>query len=305
MTPLGAAAFTFAPLQLAPAAASVLLYARRVRTLAPTARAVPRAKQAAFYSGVALIVAVLVSPLSSLSEELFFAHMIEHLAIADLGALLLVVGLTGPVLAPILRIGLFDRLRAAAHPLVALPLWAIDLYAWHVPALHEAALRHDGVHALQHLCFIFFGANVWMCLFGPLPTPPWFGTAWKAGYIVAVRLVGAALANAFLFGGGAFYHAYAPGEALHHISPSDDQVVAGSIMMVEESLLTIGLFCWLFLKAAGENDARQELLDLATRLGVPLTPERAARAVAAGRGAELRARIERDAAAATPPTTTP
>jgi putative membrane protein len=289
----GAASFQFAPLQLAPAAVSVALYAKRVATLRGTPRAVPRARQWAFYSGVALIVAVLVSPLASLSEELFWAHMVEHLVIADLGALLLVLGLTGPLLAPILRIGLFDRLRFLAHPLVALPLWALDLYAWHVPALHEAALHHDGVHALQHLCFIFFGANVWMCLFGPLPQPAWFGTAWKAGYIIAVRLCGAVLANAFLFGGRAFYDAYAPGEAAHGLSPSSDQVVAGSIMMVEESLLTIGLFCWLFLRAARENDERQELLDLAAARGVDLTPERAGRAVAAGRGGELRARIER------------
>jgi hypothetical protein len=196
--------------------------------------------------------------------------MIEHLAIADLGALLIVVGLTGPVLAPILRIGLFDRLRVLAHPLVALPLWAIDLVAWHVPVLHNAALHHDGVHALQHLCFIFFGANVWMCLFGPLPKPTWFGTGWKAGYIVIVRLVGAALANAFLFGGDAFYSAYAAGERAHGISGTDDQVVAGAIMMIEESLLTIGLFCWLFLRAARENDERQELLDLAAERGVEL-----------------------------------
>jgi putative membrane protein len=283
--------FTFAPLQLAPAAVTAALYWRRVRTLQGTPRAVPRWRQAAFYSGVGLIVAVLVSPLSSLSEELFWAHMVEHLAIADLGALLIVVGLTGPVLAPILRIGLFDRLRVLAHPLVALPLWATDLMLWHVPALHEAALRHDGVHALQHLCFIFFGANVWMCLFGPLPKPTWFGTGWKAGYIIMVRLVGAALANAFLFGGSAFYDAYAPGEAAHGISGADDQVVAGAIMMVEESLLTIGLFCWLFLRAARENDERQELLDLAAAHGVELTTERATRAVQAGRGAELRARI--------------
>lgn len=292
-----AAAFTFAPLQIAPALVSVALYARRVHTLRGTPRAVPAGRQAAFYAGVGLIVAVLVSPLATLSEELFYAHMIEHLVIADLGALLLVVGLTGPVLAPILRIGLFDRLRVLAHPLVALPLWALDLYLWHVPALHEAALTHDGVHALQHICFIFFGANVWMCLFGPLPTPAWFGTGWKAGYIVAVRLVGAALANAFLFGGDAFYDAYAPGEAAHGVAPGDDQVIAGSIMMVEESLLTIGLFCWLFLRAARENDERQELLDLASSRGVALTPERAARAVAAGRAQELRARIERDAGA--------
>ena len=305
MTLLAAATFTFAPLQLAPAAASAALYWRRVRTLRGTPRAVPRLRQWSFYSGVALIAAVLVSPLATYSEELFWAHMVEHLVIADLGALLLVLGLTGPLLAPILRIGLFDRLRVLAHPLVALPLWAIDLYVWHIPALHEAALHHDGVHALQHLCFIFFGANVWMCLFGPLPTPAWFGTGWKAGYIVAVRLVGAALANAFLFGGDAFYPAYGPGEAAHGLSPATDQVVAGSIMMVEESLLTIGLFCWLFLRAARENDERQELLDLASARGVPLTDERAGRAVAAGRGRELRARIERDAHAGSSSATTP
>jgi cytochrome c oxidase assembly factor CtaG len=221
--------------------------------------------------------------------------MVEHLVIADLGALLLVLGLTGPVLAPILRIGLFDRLRVLAHPLVAFPLWAVDLYLWHVPALHEAALHHDGVHALQHLCFVFFGANVWMCLFGPLPMPPWFGTVWKAGYILAVRLVGAALANALLFGGSAFYDAYAAGEAAHGLASDADQVAAGAIMMVEESLLTIGLFCWLFLRAAREGDERQELLDLASARGVALTPERAARAVAAGRAGELRERIEHEA----------
>jgi putative membrane protein len=290
-----AAGFQFAPLQLAPALISALLYARRVATLHGTPRAVPRIRQAAFYAGLVVIAGVLVSPLASLSEELFWAHMAEHLIIADAGALLLVLGLTGPVLAPILRIGLFDRLRVLAHPLVALPLWAIDLYAWHVPVLQEAALHHDGIHALQHLCFIFFGANVWMALFGPLPMPAWFGTGWKAGYIVAVRLVGAALANAFLFGGSAFYGAYAAGEAAHGLTPADDQVAAGAVMMVEESLLTIALFCWLFLRAARESDERQQLLDLASASGVALTSDRAGRAVAAGRAGELRARIEREA----------
>jgi cytochrome c oxidase assembly factor CtaG len=291
---IAAAAFQFSPLQVAPAVVAVVLYARRTATLRGTPRAVPAIRQWAFYAGVGLIVAVLVSPLAGLAEELFWAHMVEHLVIADIGALLLVLGLTGPVLAPILRIGLFDRLRVLAHPLVALPLWAADLYLWHVPGLHEVAVRHDGVHALQHLCFVFFGANVWMCLFGPLPMPAWFGTGWKAAYILAVRLAGAVLANALMFGGSAFYGVYAAGEAAHHLAPDSDQVAAGAVMMVEESLLTIGLFCWLFLRAAREGDERQELLDLATARGVPLTAERAARAVAAGRGGELRERIERE-----------
>ena len=56
--------------------------------------------------------------------------------------------------------------------------------------------------------------------------------------------------------------------------------------------MTIGLLGWLFLRAAREADERQELLDLARAHGVELTEQRAARAVAAGRGDELRERID-------------
>jgi hypothetical protein len=62
-------------------------------------------------------------------------------------------------------------------------------------------------------------------------------------------------------------------------------------MMVEESLLTLGLFCWLFLRAAKESEERQDLLDWARANGIELSESRAARAVAAGRGAELKRRL--------------
>ena len=64
-------------------------------------------------------------------------------------------------------------------------------------------------------------------------------------------------------------------------------------MMIEESLLTLGLLCWLFLRAARESEERQELLDLAARRDVALDERRVARAVTAGRGRELRARVLR------------
>jgi cytochrome c oxidase assembly factor CtaG len=283
---------TFAPLQLLPATISGVLYALRAHHLENTPRAVPRWRQACFYSGLTLTVVTLASPLSHISDELFFAHMVEHLILGDICALLLVLGLTGPLLAPVLRIRFFDRMRVLTHPLVALPLWAINLYAWHLTSLHEAAVRHSGVHALQHLLFITLGANMWMCLFGPLPKPAWFGNLAQLGYIIAVRLVGAILGNIFVFGGNAFYEVYAKGEASWHISPTADQNVAGAIMMVEGSILTIFLFAWLFNKSARESDERQELLELAQARGYELTEQRAARAVAAGRGADLRARIE-------------
>jgi cytochrome c oxidase assembly factor CtaG len=281
-----------APLQLLPATIAGVLYALRAHALRSTPRAVPTIRQASFYGGLVLIVATLTLS-GSLSGELFAAHMAEHLLIADLGALLLVLGLTGPLLAPVLRIRFFDRLRVLAHPAAAFPLWALDLYLWHLPALHEAAVRHEGVHALQHLAFVAFGANMWMALLGPLPKPAWFGNLARLVYVIAVRLTGAVLGNVFVFGGTVFYDVYAAGERAHGISPGADQNAAGAIMMIEGSLLTLGLFAWLFLRSAREGDERQELLDLAAARGVELSDARAARAVAAGRGAELRERIER------------
>jgi putative membrane protein len=281
-----------APLQLLPATIAGVLYALRVHALRGTPRSGPAARQASFYGGLVMIVATLTLT-GSLSGELFAAHMAEHLLIADLGALLLVLGLTGPVLAPVLRIRLIDRLRVLAHPAVAFPLWALDLYLWHVPALHEAAVRHEGVHALQHLGFVLFGANMWMALLGPLPKPAWFGNLARLVYVIAVRLTGAVLGNVFVFGGAVFYDVYAAGERAHGLTPGGDQNAAGAIMMIEGSLLTLGLFAWLFLRSAREGEERQELLDLAHARGVELEEARAARAVAAGRGAELRRRIER------------
>jgi cytochrome c oxidase assembly factor CtaG len=143
------------------------------------------------------------------------------------------------------------------------------------------------------MSFVFFGANMWMALLGPLPKPAWFGNLAKLVYVIAVRLTGAILGNVFVFGGHAFYDVYAAGERAHGISALGDQNAAGAIMMIEGSFLTIGLFAWLFARTAREGEERQELLDLAQARGVELSDARAARAVAAGRGAELRRRIER------------
>jgi cytochrome c oxidase assembly factor CtaG len=278
-------------LQLLPATITGILYALRVHHLAGTPREVPGWRRACFFGGLALIV-VTVTSMGSLADELFWAHMVEHLVMGDLGTLLLVLGLTGPVLAPVLRIGFFDRLRVLAHPLVAFPLWAVNLYFWHVPLFHEAAVRHDVVHATQHFCFVAFGFNMWMALLGPLPKPAWFGNLARLFYIIAVRITGAILGNVFVFGGHVFFSVYAAGERAHGISPGADQNAAGAVMMIEGSLLTLVLFGWLFARTAREGEERQELLELAAARGVELSEARAARAVAAGRGAELRRRIE-------------
>jgi cytochrome c oxidase assembly factor CtaG len=268
-----------------------LPYHARVRTLAEHRRAVPGWRQACFAAGLVTLAIALSAPVDSLADELLVAHMVEHLVIGDLSALLIVLGLTGPLLAPLLRVRWLSPLRIFAHPLVALPAWTISFYVWHLPALYQAALRHDIIHGLQHACFLAFGIAVWMALLGPLPKPAWFGNAARLAYIIVVRLAGTVLANVLIFSGTVLYPIYRTGDGQWHISPMGDQIAAAGVMMVEESVLTIALFCWLFLKVAREADQRQRLVEAAAARGIDLDEQRAARAVAAGRGEELWERL--------------
>jgi cytochrome c oxidase assembly factor CtaG len=274
--------WTFEPYQLVPTAIVALLYAKRVRTLRGRGTPVPAWRRWIFWLGIALVVLALASPIDAFGEDEFlFIHMVQHVLLGDLAPLCFVVGLTGPVLRPVLRIALVNRLRVLTHPLVALPLWAVDLYGWHVPFMYEAALRHDSIHALEHICFFTFGGLMWAPVLETLPAPEWFGTAFKLGYIGGVRVLETVLGNVFLWSGTVFYPFYVHAHPRWGISPLHDQALAGTVMMVEGSIVTLAALAWLFLRLAAEGELRQELLERG------LDPRAVQRAVRYGRGQEL------------------
>src|SRR5207302_11213854 len=139
------------PLQLAPTLLAAVAYLRRTRALARRGQPVPGWRQFLFGLGVALVVAALNSPIDALGEEhFFFVHMCQHVLLGDLAPLCFVAGLTGPVLRPVLALRPVEKLRVLTHPFVALPLWAVDLYVWHIPFLYDAAVHHTAIHALEH-----------------------------------------------------------------------------------------------------------------------------------------------------------
>jgi putative membrane protein len=172
-----------------------------------------------------------------------------------------VLGLTGPILRPVLSLPGVLRLRFLLHPLVALPVWAASLYIWHIPFLYQAALHHSAVHALEHFCFFAFGAVMWAPVVEVLPGPEWFGTGAKLGYVLLVRLVETILGNVFIWSGKVFYPFYEHPVNQWGISALSDQQIAGAAMMVEGSIVTLGVLAWLFLKMAQESELRQRLLE--------------------------------------------
>ncbi len=273
--------WTFEPLQLIPTIAVAALYLRRTRTLAARGQPVPVWRRVSFWTGIALVVLALNSPIDALGEEhFFFMHMLQHVIIGDLAPLCFVAGLTGPILRPVLAIKWVEPLRVLTHPLVALPVWAVNLYLWHVPFLYDAALHHSSVHALEHFLFFTCGCLIWEPVLETLPAPAWFGTGVKIGYLVTIRLVETVLGNVFMWSNSMFYSVYRHAPEWG-ITPAHDLNLGGVVMMAEGSAVTLGVLAWLFLKMAEESELRQRLLEQG------LDPRQVHRAVRFGRAHDL------------------
>jgi cytochrome c oxidase assembly factor CtaG len=286
----------FAPIQLTPAAVGAFAYWRRARTLSERGHPVPAWRQWCWYGGVALGLATLVG-LGGISDQLFLAHMVEHLLIADLGALLLVLGLTGPLMQPILAVPWLAWLRVFTHPVVALSVWSVDFYVWHLPVLYQGAVQNDWVHALEHMMFVACGMAMWMALLGPLPKPAWFGNGARLAYLLIAWVAGAALANGLLWASHPLYPHYAATAAAAGRGALADQAAAGGVMLVEQSAVVFALLGWLLARTLRDAGRRQELAELAARQGVALDARRIARAVAAEQDARLGERLRRGASA--------
>jgi putative membrane protein len=247
--------WTWDPLPLAAIAAAAGLYALRLRQVGGR---VPRRRPLLFGAGLLVLFLAVASPLDSIGEErLFSVHMAQHLLIGDLAPLLVVLGLDARILKPIL----VPRLRFVSSPLVALPLWAADLWVWHLPALYDAALRNAGVHALEHGLFFTCGALLWAALLEPLPGPRWFATGWKLAALGFVWVAGGVLSAVFLWSGHAYYRPYVAAPRTWGLSALSDQRVGGGLMLLEMSAVVASVFVILGLRWLQEAERRQRLVE--------------------------------------------
>jgi putative membrane protein len=256
----------FDPGVIAVLALSLALYWRAVHVLRGRGYEVPRGQQACWYAANACLAIGLLGPPDALAGELFTAHMGEHLLIADIAGPLLLFGLRTPVLVFILPRGLLVPLahrkwlrrafRFLRRPLVAIPVFAVVLYGWHLSGPFDAALRHDWVHALQHISFVAASMLVWWSAVEPkrrqMP-----GELWKIGYILGARIVSMFLAMALIFSRSTWYSAYGDLPRKHGFSPLTDQQVGGGLMLGLDLLIMLFALGFFFWAAAREHDRRE------------------------------------------------
>lgn len=289
--PLALSPTAVALLETLPLTLAVVYYWHRAMTLSWEGRPIPLWRQISFGVGMFILAFLLYSPWGYLSEELIIFHMIEHLLIGDVATLLVVLGLTRSVLQPILAIRAFSWMQSLSNPLVAFALWALNLFVWHIPVLYDAAYGEALVHGVQHMMFFTFGAIMWMPVFGPLPTPSWFGPGSKIVFVAVVRFAGGILGNVLMWTQFRIYERYVEGQEKWGLSSIADQSIAGVVMMVEGLFFVLAILAWTYFRAAQESIRKQDLIDLAFSKGIDVDEERVDRAVRSGHDKLLEARI--------------
>jgi cytochrome c oxidase assembly factor CtaG len=239
------------------------LYVRALRVLARRGVAVPRLQVGLWHLGLGLQAVALLSPLGAHADELLSAHMAEHILLADLGAPLLLAGLRNPVLAFFLPrdvlVGLARRrrlrtaFRALRRPLVALPVYTVVLYGWHLSFAFEGAVRHELVHVAQHASFIFIGILVWWSVLEP-KRRQLHGDLWKIGHILGARMIGMFLGMAFvLIRHPVYTGVYGAGDR-RGTSALADQQTAGAMMVAVDIVIMVFALSFFFWQAARQHD---------------------------------------------------
>ncbi len=255
---------TLNPVMMLALATAIGFYLHALARLRRRGVTISRWQQTAFYAGIVLAAIALLSPVDGLSDDLMSAHMAQHLLIADLAAPLLLTGLRWPllvfflpraILVPLARTHWLRRTFSfLTRPLVAVPLYVLTLYAWHLAFMFEGALRNDVVHALQHQSFVLISILVWWPALEPNHRRI-HGDLWKIGHILGARLGGMFLGMAFIAMRTPAYQGYYGDSAKEYgLTPLADQQLAGGMMLSLDSLVVIFVLSFFFWKAAQEED---------------------------------------------------
>jgi len=238
---------------------------------AGTGSGISRGQATAFRVGWTVLFIALVSPLDALSDELFSAHMVQHL-------LLMLVA------APLFALSRFTLAVAWAfparwtstvwkqwqwkrawdfltRPMIAFLLHNAAIWIWHMPRLYEASVRDEGIHFLEHFSFFLTAFLFWQ-VFVDLTESIRMGRSAKFGLgifmIFGTMLVSGFLGVLIAFSPYVWYSVYVHEAARYGLTALEDQQLAGTIMWVPSGVVYLVavvsvLGRWLFAMEAAEN----------------------------------------------------
>jgi putative membrane protein len=193
-------------------------------------------------AGALTLAIVWLGPLPALAPRYFSAHMTMHMGVVAVAAPLLALGVAN---------GRFDPARRAPRLFSAIPASIVELvivWAWHAPALHQAA-RHTALGLLaEQGMFLASGLLVWVAAVGGEPDDH----NRRASGVVALLLTSMhmTLLGALIALAPRALYAHAPSDAL------SQQHLGGAIMLLAGGIVYLAGGVWLSARVLLHGPAR-------------------------------------------------
>lgn len=260
--------WVFEPGVVIPLLLSAWLYIRGFRRLRQASQlALDGIEAWSFAAGWLTLVIALLSPLHPLGNVLFSAHMTQHELLMLVAAPLLVLG------RPLIPF-LWALPRRTAReisgwtkvswwrvtwsfitaPFVAWLIHAVVLWSWHIPALFQATLQNEFVHALQHASFLASALLFWWAVIHGRQRAMGFGLA--VLYMFTTALHSGLLGALLTFANRVWYPIYSNTTTRWGLSPLEDQQLGGLIMWIPAGVVYIVAGLILFAAWLRESERR-------------------------------------------------
>lgn len=208
---------------------------------------------ACFAAAMLLLAGAFWTPLHHLGlHYLLTAHLLQNVILAEWSPFFVVLGVSAGMADTLARSRAW---RAVTHPAVALPLWLVDYFVWHVPVVYVAALDHQAwlIH-VEHACYFATGIVMWWPLLQGVPRSLASGA--RSAYAFAAFLLASPLGLLFALLPRPVYGFYVHARPrVWGLSPLTDQQIAGVTMASEQAVVLFLVFAYWFRRFLAEEGA--------------------------------------------------
>ncbi|MFN8556668.1 MAG: cytochrome c oxidase assembly protein [Dehalococcoidia bacterium] len=218
-----------------------------------------------FLSGIAMLYAGAGTPIHDIGEQrLFSVHMVQHMLFTLVAPPMLLMGLPGWLLRPLIRPRWsFAVARALTLALPAMALFNAVTLITHLPPVVDLALRQHAVHFLIHVILILTASLMWWPVLSPMAELPRLSPPFQMVYLFVQSLVPTVLASFITFARDVVYPFYAEAPRLWGVSALDDQLVAGLIMKIGGGLILWFVITGVFFTWVSRENRKAEPRPLA------------------------------------------
>ena len=242
-------------------------------------QAIPIRKVFYGIGGYLVLFFAVAGPPEAFSDDMFFAHMTQHILIAMVASVLLLAatpmaaylwampeGVRAGLAPSLAENGWLRKFNAAVtNPKFALPAFVLTLWGWHIPEAYALAIGNELVHLAMHLSMFATSVIFWWPIIGPPPVRSPLTHPQRIIYLIMVVTPTAVLAAIITLSNSVIYTPYL--DTPHHftLTPAEDQRVGGLLMWIPGNIVYLATLTTLFLRWFANEDRKSRRYQLSRR----------------------------------------